>query len=167
MRVCGFVVALLGCACGAVQAPHHTGAAASSAAAGPLLLDSFACELPAVDSTFCERATTLSEWRALRQRLGGAVATLPDAWCDFGADAVVAVATPAGAVRPGFECALAEEEGVDVLTLTQELMPAGPSLSWGIVLKTARRPAQLAVVLRRNGPEAETSEQTLRVLAGL
>ena len=165
MRVCCQVVALLGCACGALETPHRAGAAAGSAAAG-LLLDSFACEVPAVAATSCERATTLSEWKTLRQRLGGAIAMLPDAWCDFDAEAVVAVATAVAAVGPGFGCALAEEEGVDVVTLTQDLLPAGGSRSWGIVVKTTRRPAQVAVVLRRNGPGSETAEQTLRVFAG-
>ena len=166
MRVCCWVVVLLGCSCGALEAPHRAGAAAGSAAAGQLLLDSFACEVPAVAATSCERATTLSEWQALRQRLGGAIATLPDAWCDFDAEAVVAVATAVAAVRPGFVCALAEEEGVDVLTLNQDLTAAGGFRSWGIVVKTTRRPAQLAVVLRRNGPGSTTGERTLRVFAG-
>ncbi|HZN37381.1 MAG TPA: hypothetical protein VFD82_01185 [Planctomycetota bacterium] len=167
MRVCCWVVALLGCSCGTVEVPHRAGAAAGSAAAGPLLMDSFACEVPAVAAPCCERATTVAEWKALRQRLGGAIATLPDSWCDFGAEAVVAVATAAAAVRPGFVSALAEEEGVDVLTLTQERIAAGAARSWGIVVKTARHPAQLAVVLRRNGPGSETAEQTLGVFAGL
>jgi hypothetical protein len=131
-----------------------------------LLLDSFACEVPAVSAPSCERATTLSEWKALRERLGGAIASLPDAWCDFGAEAVVAVVTAAAAVRPGFECVVADEEGVDVLTLTQQRLASGTARSWGIVVKAARRPAQLAVVLRRNGPGSETGEQTLRVFAG-
>jgi hypothetical protein len=174
MRVCGFGVALLLGACSAVETPHGAGAAAGSAtrsaagtAAGQPLLVSLACELPAVAATWCERATTLAEWKAMRQRLGGVAAALPDGWCDFGAEAVVAVATAAAAVQPGFECALTEEEGVDVLTLTQAHMAAGAARSWGIVIKTTRRPAQLAVVLRHSGPGTETAEQTLRVFAGL
>ena len=167
MRVCWQVVALLGCSCGAVETPHRAAAAAGPAAAGQLLLDSFSCEVPAVAATSCERATTLSEWKELRQRLGGAIATLPDAWCDFDAEAVVAVATAVAAVRPGFAWALSEEEGVDVLTLTRELAAAGDPRSWAIVVKTARRPAQLAVVLRSDGPGSETAERTLRVFSGL
>src|SRR5262245_39490828 len=152
MRVCGFVVALLGCSCCAVQVPLRAGAAASSGATAALVLDTIACELPTVAATCCERATNLSEWRALRHRLGGAAATLPDSWCDFGAEAVVAVATAAGPAQLGFECTATEEEGVDVLTLTQEHVAAGAARSWGLIVKTARRPAQLAVVLRHNGP---------------
>jgi len=103
----------------------------------------------------------------MRQRLGGVLAELTDDWCDFGAEAVVAVATTAAAVQPGFEFAVAEEEGVDVVTLTQTRLAAGAARSWGIVIKTTRRPAQLAVVLRHSGPGTETAEQTLHVFAGL
>jgi hypothetical protein len=170
MRVCGLLVALLAGACSAVEVPHGAGGAATSPArspkAGQVLLVTLACELPAVASTWCERATTPSEWKALRERLGGVPATLPDAWCDFDAETVVALATAVAAVQPGFECAVTEEEDVDVLTLTQERVAAGAARSWGIVMKTARSPAQLAVVLRNNGPGSETADQTLRVFPG-
>ena len=161
-------MALLAGACSAVEAPPGAGAAASSPGPGRSgqTFVSLSCELPAVAATWCDRATTLAEWRTMRQRLGGVAADLPDDWCDFGADAVVAVATAAAAVEPGFEFAVADEEGVDVVTLTQNHIAAGAARSWGIVVRTARRPAQFAVVLRSNGPGTETAERTLRVFPG-
>ncbi|HEX6812566.1 MAG TPA: hypothetical protein VF384_13150 [Planctomycetota bacterium] len=163
MRV-GFCVMLLALgSCRAPEAARGADAAAGSAADGKLLLQSFLCELPPVASTACERATSFAEWKSLRGRLGGEVAALPDDWCSFAGDAVIVVVTAAAAVRPGFDCTIGSEEGVDVLTLAQQGLPSGPAGSWAFVMRVACRPAQLAVVLRRNGPGGETAEQTLRV----
>jgi len=132
------------------------------------VLRRFECELEAQAATRCERATTAAEWQELKKRLGGAAAKLPDDWCDFEHHCVVAIAVAEGRVLPGLELAVTEEEGVDVLGVTQ----TGPSgkdpgrRSSCTVLVVPRRKGQLAVVFRRDTGQATGAEQTLRVFPG-
>ncbi len=132
-----------------------------------MLLRRFECDLEPRAGTLCERATTRAEWRALRDQFGGGVAALPDDWCNFTRDTVIAVATAAVPVRSGLGVEVATEEGVDVLTLTSGSASGGEVRGGAIVLKVPRRRAQLAVVLRRGGVDEGAAETTLRVFAGL
>jgi hypothetical protein len=135
-------------------------------AASAVVLRRFECNLEPRAAACCERATTRSEWRALRDRLGGPVQALPDDWCNFTHDTVVALATAAAPARPGFGLAVTQEEGVDVLTVTRELVRDQERLSAALVLKVPRRKHQLAVVLRQAGAKEAESEATLQVFPG-
>ncbi|HEX5053841.1 MAG TPA: hypothetical protein VFZ65_18830 [Planctomycetota bacterium] len=131
-----------------------------------VVLRRFECDVEPREQTVCERAATQMQWQALRRKVGGAVAALTNDWCDFSLDTVVVVVAAAAAVRPDFGIAVGEEEGVDVLTLTQELASDAEARSFAAVLKVPRRKPQLAVVLRRAGPPEAESEATLQVFPG-
>lgn len=123
-------------------------------------------EVAALPATVCERVQTPAAFRELRAR-DPAIAALPADFCTFDGSSIVFVATAAGHVWPGFEFAVTEEEGVDVVTATQ-FAPSGedPGLhSYAFVAVVPDRMGQLAIVLRDwcVGPQGE---KTLRVFPG-
>ncbi|MCB9889878.1 MAG: hypothetical protein H6836_09905 [Planctomycetes bacterium] len=161
---------LASCAVGAVQARGATDPVEDPASAPVIaVLRQVHFELRSNERTWCERITTPGQWRELRQRLGGAATALPDDWCDFDHDCVVVLAAAPARVWPGFSLRTLEEEGVDVVIAAQ----AGPSgeeiaeRSSGLLLVVPRRPAQLAMILRRQIGPAPGAEETVRVFAGL
>lgn len=111
---------------------------------------------------------TVTDWRAVSQRLGAECAALTDAIGELAADWVVVVRTGAAARWPGCRLRVATEEGVDVLTIATRA-PSGrevPSVAEAVVLKLPRRNAQLAIVLERHCGPAPPEQTTLAVLPG-
>jgi hypothetical protein len=112
----------------------------------------------------CDLLTTRTSWRTWCARLGAAANVPPDAFVDFRHDDVLTVVAAVG--PEGITTAVAEEEGVDVVTLTAEALPAAAAGRMWFVCVVPRRPAQLAVVLRRERRGEPVDETTLRVFAG-
>jgi len=111
---------------------------------------------------------TVTEWRAVTQRLGAECAALTDSFGDLAVDWVVVVRTGAAARWPGCRLRVATEEGVDVLTIATRA-PSGrevPPVAEAVVLKLPRRNAQLAIVLERHCGPAPPEQITLAVLSG-
>lgn len=117
---------------------------------------------------WCERITSAAQWRELRQRLGGGVATLHDDWCDFEHDCIVVLVAEQAPESTGFEVSVLEEEGVDVVVASCAAPRAADPAARGrcLLLVVARRPAQLAVVLRTHRGGEPGQERTLQVFAG-
>ena len=128
----------------------------------------FECEIGQRKEPLCERATTLAEWRALRAGLDGRALQLPDDWANFEHECIVVLATDEARVWPGFGLSVSEEEGVDVVTIT-ETGPSGRDpgqRSQALVLKVPRRKGQMSIVFRRDIGPAPGHERTLRVFPG-
>jgi hypothetical protein len=138
---------------------------------GPTILPVFRVFEGEIDKRqvpLCGRATTLAEWRALRAQLDGPALQLPDDWANFEHECIVVLATDEARVWPGFGLSVSEEEGVDVVTVT-EIGPSGrdPGVrSQALVLKVPRRKGQMSIVFRRDIGPAPGHERTLRVFPG-
>jgi len=109
----------------------------------------------------CERAATPAEWRKLRESLGDAARDLPDDYADFDHQCVVLLLPPTARTFPRIGLAVASEEDVDVVTLTQAF-PSGrllPERTPALLLTLPRRSHQLAIVLSTNfGPAPDRSK---------
>lgn len=111
----------------------------------------------------CLRATEAGELRELRAAFGLAETDLPDDFADLATCCVVVLATERARVFAGFSIAVATEEGVDVLTLTQAA-PSGVDPGQRapvIALALPRREHALSVVLRSVCGPAPGTETTV------
>jgi hypothetical protein len=111
----------------------------------------------------CERAATPAEWRKLRESLGDAGKSLPDDYADFAHQCVVLLAPPSARTFPRVALAVASEEDVDVVTITQAF-PSGrllPERTPAFLLTLPRRSHQLAIVLGTNLGPAPSRAKTV------
>lgn len=119
----------------------------------------------------CERAANAYEWRALRARFAFTSEESPSvvdlSTVDLFLEQVVVASLPEGAGLTGI--VVSSEEGVDVVTL--DVVNPHSSQAEGVAesgtccfLRIARRPCQLAVILR---DQEHGLERTLAVFPGL
>jgi len=100
------------------------------------------------------RAQTALDWRRVRARFGGALAALPVSYADLDTTDVLIAPLPAG--RRVARVDVIDEEDVDVVTLLLTASDrAADHAACAAVLRLARRPRTLAVVLRTDDPPAE------------
>ncbi|MCR9248202.1 MAG: hypothetical protein NXI31_24495 [bacterium] len=121
---------------------------------------------PPRHATVCRRATTIAEWRDLRREVSE-FSKLPVDWCDFEREDVVVVANPVGARSPLLRFDVSEEEGVDVVTISEVAPERGSApCANGCAFIVPKRPAQLAIVWRDVRVPRAPVETTLRVFPG-
>lgn len=115
----------------------------------------------------CERITDLAGWRRLQADLLPPGHRLPEDWCDFGRDCVLFLAFGPGGGNPAARPMVTTEEGVDVITLTRNVVARTGDRSPGLLLVVPRRDRALAIVLRRCRDHTPIDETTLRVFEPL
>jgi hypothetical protein len=146
MRAATLLLLLLTGSCTSASAVPVVGADADVVLSNELLT------MASTPASACLCATDAAQWRALRRVFGGDVATQSADYATWPVERVVAVGLPRGSTLR--RIVVGTEEGVDVVTLVCD--PVGPPVRFASVLRVARRPHQLAVVVRVGAGEETT-----------